>query len=406
MAILDRIFKKKSKATAINAMQMINEPAGTFTAYSGDAYGNDIYRGAVDAIARNIGKLKGSHVIRYADHDKIDGDCKLNRLLQVRPNPYMSAYDLLYKMATHYYLYNNAFALLERGSRGELTGIYPVTCTSVQMLSDTGNNLYCLFYFKSGKQALLPYRDIIHLRRNFNSDELLGDDNTALYPALELAHTQNEGIISGIKAGANIRGILKYTQIVSPEKMKEEKEAFIRDYLQINNDGGIVVTDMKTEYVPIKSEPVILTAEQTQEVKKKIYSYLGISENIVNSNYTEDEFAAFYESTIEPFAVALSMEFTAKVFTDREQAFGNSILFESGRLQFTSNATKVNLIKEIMPMGLLSINQALEILNLPSIEGGEKRLQTLNVVDADRAIEYQLSQTRKKAGEKNVSDEE
>lgn len=406
MAILDRIFKKKSKAAAINAMQMINEPAGTFTAYSGDAYGNDIYRGAVDAIARNIGKLKGSHVIRYADHDKIDGDCKLNRLLQVRPNTYMSAYDLLYKMATHYYLYNNAFAFLERGSRGELTGIYPVTCTSVQMLSDTGNNLYCLFYFKSGKQALLPYRDIIHLRRNFNSDELLGDDNTALYPALELAHTQNEGIISGIKAGANIRGILKYTQIVSPEKMKEEKEAFIRDYLQINNDGGIVVTDMKTEYVPIKSEPVILTAEQTQEVKKKIYSYLGISENIVNSNYTEDEFAAFYESTIEPFAVALSMEFTAKVFTDREQAFGNSIMFESGRLQFTSNATKVNLIKEIMPMGLLSINQALEILNLPSIEGGEKRLQTLNVVDADRAIEYQLSQTRKKAGEKNVSDEE
>ena len=402
MAILDRIFKKKSKAAAINAMQMINEPAGTFTAYSGDAYGNDIYRGAVDAIARNIGKLKGSHVIRYADHDKIDGDCKLNRLLQVRPNTYMSAYDLLYKMATHYYLYNNAFAFLERGSRGELTGIYPVTCTSVQMLSDTGNNLYCLFYFKSGKQALLPYRDIIHLRRNFNSDELLGDD----YPALELAHTQNEGIISGIKAGANIRGILKYTQIVSPEKMKEEKEAFIRDYLQINNDGGIVVTDMKTEYVPIKSEPVILTAEQTQEVKKKIYSYLGISENIVNSNYTEDEFAAFYESTIEPFAVALSMEFTAKVFTDREQAFGNSIMFESGRLQFTSNATKVNLIKEIMPMGLLSINQALEILNLPSIEGGEKRLQTLNVVDADRAIEYQLSQTRKKAGEKNVSDEE
>lgn len=406
MAILDRIFKKKSKAAAVNAMQMINEPTGTFTAYSGDAYGNDIYRGAVDAIARNIGKLKGSHVIRYADHDKIDGDCKLNRLLQVRPNPYMSAYDLLYKMATHYYLYNNAFAFLERGSRGELTSIYPVTCTSVQMLSDTGNNLYCLFYFKSGKQALLPYRDIIHLRRNFNSDELLGDDNTALYPALELAHTQNEGIISGIKAGANIRGILKYTQIVSPEKMKEEKEAFIRDYLQINNDGGIVVTDMKTEYMPIKSEPVILTAEQTQEVKKKIYSYLGISENIVNSNYTEDEFAAFYESTIEPFAVALSMEFTAKVFTDREQAFGNSIMFESGRLQFTSNATKVNLIKEIMPMGLLSINQALEILNLPSIEGGEKRLQTLNVVDADRAIEYQLSQARKKAGEKNVSDEE
>ena len=393
MAFLDRFFKKQSKA-AVTTAQMITESTGVFTAYNGDAYSNDIYRGAVDAIARNVGKLKGGHVIRYADHNKIEGDCRLNRLLQVRPNPYMSAYDLLYKLATHYYLYNNAFALLERDNRGEITGIYPITCTAAQMLTDGLNNLYCRFNFKSGKQAVLPYRDIIHLRRNFNSDDLLGDDNGALYPALELAHTQNEGIISGIKSGANIRGILKYTQIMSPEKLKEEKEAFISDYLQISNDGGIVAIDQKAEYTPIESKPVILTAEQTQEVKSKIYDYLGVTEKIVNSSYTEDEFAAFYESTIEPFAVALSMEFTAKVFTDREQAFGNSIMFESGRLQFTSNATKVNLIKEIMPLGLLSINQALEILNLPAIEGGEKRLQTLNVVDADTALEYQI----KKAG--------
>lgn len=401
MAILDKIFKKQEK-TSVTTAKMINEPTGVFTAYNGDAYSNDIYRGAVDAIARNIGKLKGSHIIKYADHDKIDGDCKLNRLLQVRPNAYMSAYDFLYKLATHYYLYNNAFAFLQRDSRGELIGVYPITCTSAQMLCDGLNNLYCRFYFKSGKQTVLPYRDVVHLRRNFNSDDLLGDDNGALYPALELAHTQNEGIISGIKSGANIRGILKYTQIMSPEKLKEEKEAFIADYLQISNDGGIVATDQKAEYTPIESKPVILTADQTQQVKNKIYDYLGVTEKIVNSSYTEDEFAAFYESTIEPFAVSLSMEFTSKIFTDREQAFGNSIMFESGRLQFTSNATKVNLIKEIMPMGLLSINQALEILNLPSIEGGEKRLQTLNVVDADRAIEYQLSRAGKKTGENNV----
>lgn len=366
-----------------------------FTAFGGDAYSNDIYRGAVDAIARNIGKLKGGHVIRYADHDKVEGDCKLNRLLQVRPNPYMSAYDFLYKLATHYYLYNNAFAFLEHDDQGELTGIYPITCTSVQILSDLCGNLYCLFYFKSGKHALLPYRDIVHLRRNFNRDDILGDDNSALHPALELAHTQNEGIISSIKSGANIRGILRFTQIMSPTKLKEEKEAFIADYLQMGNDGGIVAVDQKAEYTPIESKPVILTAEQTQEVKKKIYSYLGIAENIVNSNYNEDEFAAFYESVIEPFAVALSMEFTAKVFTDREQAFGNSIMFESGRLQFTSNATKVNLIKEIMPLGLLSINQALEILNLPAIQGGEKRLQTLNVIDAENAVDYQMQKAGK-----------
>ena len=150
------------------------------------------------------------------------------------------------------------------------------------------------------------------------------------------------------------------------------------------------------EYTPIESKPVILSAEQTQEVKAKIYDYLGITENIVNSSYTEDQFSAFYESTIEPFAVALSMEFTAKIFNDREQAFGNSIMFESGRLQFCSNTTKVNLIKELLPMGILTVNQALEILNLPAIEDGDRRIQSLNYIDVEHATEYQLNHTEKK----------
>ena len=395
MGILDRIFRKQADTKIAPAQKFIIEPAVTFTAYSGDAYGNDIYRGAVDAIARNIGKLKGSHVIRYADHDKVDGDCRLNRLLQVRPNPYMSAYDMVYKIATHYYLNNNAFVLLQREGRS-ITGIYPITASSMQMLSDGVGDLYCKFFFRSGRTAIFPYADVIHMRRNFNNDELLGDGNSALDPALELAHTQNQGIISGIRAGANIRGILKFTQIMSPTKLKEEKEAFINDYLQVSNDGGVVATDQKMEYVPIENKPVILTADQTQEVKAKIYDYLGITEAIVNSSYTEDQFSAFYESTIEPFAVALSMEFTAKVFTDREQAYGNSIMFESGRLQFSSNSTKVNLIKELLPMGLLTVNQALEILNLPSVQDGDRRIQSLNYIDQERATEYQLANAGKK----------
>lgn len=385
ISILDRIFKKAETTVKTG---YVDENTAIFTSYSGDAYGNDIYRGAVDAIARNAGKLKGSHVIRYADHSKVDGDCRLNRILQVRPNPYMSAYDFLYKMVTHYYLHNNSFALIDRAGRN-ISGIYPITCSHIDFLSDAAGELYCRFYLKNGKECIFPYSEVIHLRRNFNSNELLGDNNAALTPALELAHTQNEGIINGIKSGAHIRGILKFTQIMAPGKMKEEKENFIKDYLQIDNDGGVVATDMKTEYVPIESKPVILSADQSRTVQEKIYNYLGVTEKIVNSSYTEDEFSAFYESTIEPLAVQLSLEFTSKVFNDREQAYGNSILFESGRLQFTSNKTKVELIKELMPYGLLTVNQALEILNLPAVKDGDKRLQTLNVIDASKAAEYQ-----------------
>lgn len=387
MSILDRIFNRKREVVK---SQLVDETVGSFVSYTGDAYANDVFREAVDAIARNAGKLKGSHVVRHADHDRVEGDYRLNRLLQVRPNPYMSAYDFLYKVVTHLYISNNSFAYLDRDERGLLRAIYPITATHVDVYSDPLNNLYCGFILRSGKRVVLPYSDLIHLRRFFNADDVLGSDNSAIESGLQLAETQNEGIISGIKAGASIRGILKFTQIMSPAKLKEEKDAFITDYLSTANDGGVVAVDQKMDYQPIESKPVILSADQSKAIRDKIFSYLGVTEAIVSSNYTEDQFAAFYESTIEPIATALSQEFTAKVFTDRELAFGNSVIFESGRLQFTSNATKISLIKELMPYGLLTVNQALDILNLPSVEDGDKRLQALNMIDQSKATAYQV----------------
>ena len=393
--LFSRLFRRQKEPVKVERAELLSGSTAIFTPWSGDAYSNDIYRAAVDAIARNAAKLKGSHVIHYQDRNEPAKSSKLNRLLQVQPNPYMSAFDMLYKMVTHYFLYNNAFAYLQKDGRGQVVGIYPLKAMHVDFLTDHSNELYCKFLFSNSREVILPYADIIHLRRNFNENDLLGDPNTALGPALELAHTQNEGYINAIKTSANIRGILKFTQIMAPEKLKEEKERFINDYLSIANDGGVVATDQKMEYQPIELKPAIIDDKQIQAIKTKIYDYLGVSEAIVNSSYTEDQWAAFYESTLEPIAVQMSLEFTRKIFNEREQAFGNSIIFESGRLQFSSNATKVNLIAQLMPYGLLTINQALEILNLPGVEDGDKRLQTLNVVDANKANQYQLNEPKK-----------
>jgi len=393
--LFSRLFRRQKEPVKVERAELLSGSTAIFTPWSGDAYSNDIYRAAVDAIARNAAKLKGGHVIHYQDRNEPAKSSKLNRLLQVQPNPYMSAFDMLYKMVTHYFLYNNAFAYLQKDGRGQVVGIYPLKAMHVDFLTDHSNELYCKFLFSNSREVILPYADIIHLRRNFNENDLLGDPNTALGPALELAHTQNEGYINAIKTSANIRGILKFTQIMAPEKLKEEKERFINDYLSIANDGGVVATDQKMEYQPIELKPAIIDDKQIQAIKTKIYDYLGVSEAIVNSSYTEDQWAAFYESTLEPIAVQMSLEFTRKIFNEREQAFGNSIIFESGRLQFSSNATKVNLIAQLMPYGLLTINQALEILNLPGVEDGDKRLQTLNVVDANKANQYQLNEPKK-----------
>ena len=217
-------------------------------------------------------------------------------------------------------------------------------------------------------------------------------------PTLDLAHTQNEGIKSSIKAGATIKGILKYNQVLSPENLKKEKEAFIKDYLDISNNGGIAALDSKMEYIPLEVKGATIDNEQISSIKQKIYDYLGVSEKIVNSTYNEDEWAAFYESVIEGLGLQIGLELTDKIFTRREQSFGNSIILEANRLQFASTKTKTDLLFNLLPMGVISINEAREILNIPHVEGGDKYIQSLNYADKNIVNQYQLENKSEKEG--------
>lgn len=389
--IFKKLFKtKKSQPRQLERAEILSGGPAYFSPFSGNAYENDIYRAAVDAIARNVAKLKGAHVVTMPGQQRKDGDASLNRILQVRPNPYMTAYDVIYKLTTHYFLHNNSFAYLQKDERGNLSGIWPLRPQAMEFVADLTGQLYCKFLFANGQDYILPYNDIFHIRRHFNSNDLLGDSNAAIIPILDLAHTQSEGLAAAIKSSATIRGLLKFNQVLSPEKLKQEKEAFINDYLTVTNSGGIAVLDSKADYTPLKNEPYLIDDKQLQAIKQKIYEYLGVSEKIVNSSYNEDEWNSFYESTVEPLALQFSLELTSKVFTERERSFGNQIIFTANRLQYASGKTKIELLRHIAPLGMITINEGREILNLPAVEGGDRRLQSLNFVGADKADEYQL----------------
>ena len=354
-----------------NAVYIEREYIG---AWQGEAYENDIFRAGVDTIARHCAKLKG-----------VSPHAQLNRLLQLRPNKYMSAFDFLYKLATNLYTFGNAWSLIDFDKRGNVKGLYPLSPANVEI----SDSLIVNMQFRNGKSATFDYNELIHIRRHFCTNDILGASNSAINSAVELAEAENQGITYGIKNAVNLRGILKYTSLLNDKDLQEIKNKFVNDYLSFDNSAGVIALDTKAEYIPIKNEPIILNSEQSSAIRKKIFSYLGIPESVVEGNYTEDTFSAFYESVIEPFALALSLEMTSKLLTEREINRGEKIYFESSRLQFSNNATKVKMIAELMPLGILSINQALEMLNLPPVAGGDKRLQSLNFIDSKQANEYQ-----------------
>lgn len=149
--------------------------------------------------------------------------------------------------------------------------------------------------------------------------------------------------------------------------IKKSKDAFVRDYLNMENASGIASLDAKAEFQEVNIKPITLDKDQLAQVNYNVYDYFGISENIVRNKFTDDEWDSFYEGVIEPRAMQLSYEFTNKVFSNQAIEEGNKIIFSANKLQYKSLDKKIKLLETILPYGLLAKDMALEILDLPPI---------------------------------------
>jgi len=401
-SLFDIIFgrTKQPQSQDYTNLKLLSGYQPIFTMFGDNAYASDIVRAAVDAVARNGAKLKPKH-IRKVGQDIINQKSNIQYLLETRPNVYMDAYTFYYRVLTELFMRNNSFIFIDKDDSGSPIGLYPVSSANLELL-ESKNEIYARFKFYGGEQVTIPYTNLVHLRRFFYDNDFYGASNKALMPTLELINTTNQGIANAIKTSANMRGILKFTQaMLKPEDIKKERDRFVTEYMNIDNTGGIGAIDAKAEFIPLDSKPQIVDKDTMAHIKQSVYDYFGVSEPIITSNYTEEQWNAFYESTLEPVAVQMGLEFTAKLFTEREIGFGNQIIFESSRLQYASATTKSNLITNLMGLAVLSVNEAREILNLAPVEGGDVRYQSLNFINAVRAEQYQTGN----GGEESVSED-
>ena len=157
-----------------------------------------------------------------------------------------------------------------------------------------------------------------------------------------------------------------------------------------SSESAIVPVDAKADYTPLNVNPTLVDSQTLDFLQSKILDYFGVSKSVFNNQYNETEFNAFYESAIEPIAIQLSEAFSNGLLTQNELERGEEILFFSERLQYASWQTKVNAIEKLMGLGLMSLNESRALLGLEPIENGNKRLQSLNYVDADKANQYQI----------------
>ncbi|EMF0045787.1 phage portal protein [Enterococcus hirae] len=368
-----KLFNRKVNETpkTVTKFQMIDEPSSGFVGFGGNVFEADIVRSAVRPLATAIGKTVPKH--RF--NDKVNPNVNVLMVL-MEPNQIMSMQMLLEKTIWQYRVNGNAFIYVERDEKGKPIGLYPIVSNSLELLMNPAGEYFIKFYLRDGKPYTFRYSDLIHIRNDYTTNEILGDSLApSLLPLLEVVQTTDQGIIAAIKNSNIVKWLLKFNQTLRPEDIKANTKQFVEDFLRTDSEGiGAAGVDSKADAVQVQPYSYVPEKEQSAATRQRILDLLNTNDNIVNSTFTENQWIAYYETQIEPVLIQLSDGFTKAFFTRRERALGHEIMFESNNLQFASMQTKLQMVGWL-DRGVMTVNEYRTIaLGLEPVEGGDMRL--------------------------------
>ncbi len=367
MGLFKRKEKRKLREYLTQQFKLINGYSASFSTYSGGMYEMELIRSAVESIATQCSKL--NPVVVGGKKYK-----KLENMLQFNPNRIMTTQQFLAKLVTILKVENNAFIIpiYPNQLSNEIVGLYPVSATGSRIVPYQDQDY--LIYKIDNVEYAIEYERVGHLRTHYYDKQYWGSSNEAMNPTLNLIHTQNQGIIEGIKQSATIRFLAKLNNVLTPTDLVKEKQRFVDDNLSSSNNGGVLLFDSKySDVKTVDSKPYIVDDKQAELIRKNVFNYFHTSEGIIQNKANEEEWNSFYEGCIEPIAIQLGQVLTKMFFTNDEIKRGYHITLESSKLQFASNNTKLQVSQQLFDRGILSINQVMDVWNLPHVEDGDKR---------------------------------
>lgn len=377
MKLLDLIFgARKERQEALQTFELLNGYRPVFHTWGGKIYESELVRAAIDAKARHISKLQ---VVT-------NGTAKpsLQTKLRVGPNEWQTWSQFLYRLETILEVQTTAIIVPVIDRYGETTGIYPILPDATELVSFDGRP-WIRFKFHHAETAAIELDRVGILTRYQYRSDFFGDGNGALRPTMELINVQNQGIEEGVKSAASFRFMATVANFSNEDDLAKERERFSRKNLE--RGGGVLLwPNTYKDIKQINSTPFVVDSKQMELIRENVYDYFGVNGDVMQNKAIGDAWAAFYEGAIEPFAVQLADVLTRMLFTVRERELGSGVSVTANRLQYMSNADKLEVSSQMLDRGILSINDVREIWNLPPVDGGDVRIIRGEYYNADDKV--------------------
>ena len=386
MSLLDKIFRPKEAKKSEDALREAKSFFQTLTAYTpvftnwgGAIYESEIVRAAIDARARHISKLK-VETIGTANPS-------LQSKLALGPNQWQTWSQFLYRVSTILDVTNTAFIVPVFDERMVITGVYPILPSCVSLL-EYEDEIWLRYQFRDGQFAAVEYKKCAVLTKHQYKSDFFGDSNAPLKETMQLIHIQNQGIQEGVKNAATFRFMATLNNFSSAKDLALERTRFTEANLSTESKSGgfLLFPNTYKDVKQIDVRPYAIDSEQMKQIRENVFNYFGVSEAVLQNSAKNEELEGFFDGAIEPFAIQFSESLTKMLFSERERAQGSYLIANANRLQYMSTSQKVQMAQQLLDRGVMSRNEARELFNYDTIEGGDTFFIRGEYINADDRV--------------------
>lgn len=366
MGLFDRLFPKQDNMSInykkTDSFKLLTAYEPVFRDYYGSIYESELVRSAIESKARHISKLK----------IELQGSAQssLKAKMKHAPNEWQTYPQFLARCSTILDCTNNLFIVPVQNKYFETIGFFPVLPENVKLV-EYDKQLWLKYRFRNNQVGAVEFDRCAFLCKHQYKSDFFGDNNHALDRTMDMISIQDQAVKEAVKTSATYRFMAQVSNFTSPEDLKEERERFTRENLSGENSGMLLFPNTYTNIKQVESTPYTLDPKNTELVKTNIFNYFGTNENIMQGKANSEELDAFFNSAVEPFAIALSEALSRAIYTDIERSYGNHVYVNANRLQYMSQTAKVEVARDLGDRGILTINEIRELFNYAPLPNGD-----------------------------------
>lgn len=365
MGIFQKVFGHWKKQDEVRQyFKMLDGYTPIFTTYDGGVYEMELTRACIHTFANHASKLQP--VISGPDRKG------LASMLEGRPNPFMTSAQFVYKVATIYEAQNTCFIVPILDQFDRLAGFYPVNPQQTEVIEVNGEP-WLRYTFKNGEKAAIEFNRVGVVNKFLYKNDIIGDNNAALSPTMQLLNMQNQGIEEGIKNSASFRFMATVSNFTKDKDLAKERKAWVKENLGADSGGLALFPNTYSNVQQIQSTAKVVDPEQMKLIQDRALVYFGSNDDVLKNKAVGDSWSAYYEGKIEPFAIQLSQAMTVMTYNEAERKRGNAVVWSANRLQYMTNADKLNVSSQMFDRGVMSLNMIMDIWGLPHVPDGDKR---------------------------------